>query len=79
MNATKGVGGCLMSVDYMKPTDNGNVLYLSVDGIDAALHRAQQAGGRIALGKTPLPGDLGHFAHIIDSEGNRVGLHAAGN
>jgi uncharacterized protein len=74
----KGIGGCIMSVDYLKPTDSGNVIYLWVkDDIDAALARAQQAGGRVALGKTALPGDMGHFAHIIDSEGNRVGLHAA--
>ncbi len=73
-----GIGGCIMTVDYLKPSDSGNLVYLSVeDDIDSALTRAQQAGGRIALGKTALPGDMGHYAHIIDSEGNRVGLHAA--
>jgi predicted enzyme related to lactoylglutathione lyase len=36
----------------------------------------QGAGGEIALPKTALPPGLGFFAHIIDSEGNRVGLHA---
>jgi uncharacterized protein len=75
-----GIGGCIMAVDYLKPSDSGNIIYLSVrDTIDAALTRAQQAGGRVALGKTALPGDMGHYAHIIDSEGNRVGLHSEAN
>ena len=26
--------------------------------------------------KQHLPGDMGCFAHITDTEGNRVGLHA---
>ncbi len=73
-----GIGGCIMAGDYLKPSESGNVIYLLVNGdIDDALNRAQQAGGRVALGKTALPGDMGHYAHIIDSEGNRVGLHAA--
>jgi uncharacterized protein len=44
--------------------------------LQAALGRVQRAGGRIALDATALPDGLGVFAHIIDSEGNRVGLHA---
>jgi len=34
------------------------------------------AGGRIATPKVQLPGDMGCFAHITDTEGNRVGLHS---
>jgi predicted enzyme related to lactoylglutathione lyase len=36
----------------------------------------EPAGGKIAVGKTPIP-NRGFFAYIIDSEGNRVGLHAS--
>jgi uncharacterized protein len=73
-----GIGGCIMAADYLKPGSAGNLIYLAInDDIDAALTRVQQAGGSIAQGKTALPGDMGHYAHIIDSEGNRVGLHAA--
>ena len=72
-----GVGGCIMIADYLKPGDSSNMIYLAVDDdISAALTRAERAGGRVALGKTALPGDMGHFAHIIDSEGNRIGLHS---
>jgi predicted enzyme related to lactoylglutathione lyase len=30
----------------------------------------------VVLDKTALPDGLGVFAHILDCEGNRVGLHA---
>ena len=44
--------------------------------LDAALARAEQAGGRIATPRTELPDGLGVFAHILDLDGNRVGVHA---
>lgn len=73
-----GIGGCIMNADYMTPGSAGNLIYLAIDDdIDSALMRVAQAGGSIALGKTALPGDMGHYAHFVDSEGNRVGLHAA--
>jgi hypothetical protein len=46
------------------------------DEIDVALERSRSAGGQIVVGKTAVPGGLGHYALSIDSEGNRVGLHA---
>jgi uncharacterized protein len=44
--------------------------------LDAWLARVPAAGGSIAQPKVTLPDGMGVFAHIIDSEGNRVGLHA---
>jgi predicted enzyme related to lactoylglutathione lyase len=74
-----GTGGCLIKNDVLTPTDRGSVVYLNAGkDLDAVLTRVEHAGGRIALGKTALPGDMGYYAHIIDSEGNRVGLHAYG-
>ena len=75
---SSGVGGCVLKTDSVKP-GQGSVVYLYVGkdtDIDAALSRAERAGGRIALQKTALPNGMGYYAHIIDSEGNRVGLHA---
>ena len=55
----------------------GTLVYLHIDdALDAALRRVQQAGGTVALGKTALPEGLGCFAHMLDIDGNRVGLHA---
>ncbi len=71
-----GVGGCLIAGDGYKPAAGGTVVYLGVTAVDGALDRAKSAGGKIALPKTALPEGMGYFAHIIDSEGNRVGVHA---
>jgi len=72
-----GTGGCVIQSEAMKPSNNGSVVYLNAGkDLDSVLARVERAGGRIALAKTALPGSMGHYAHIIDSEGNRVGLHA---
>ena len=72
-----GVGGCLIEGEQYKPSAQGAVIYLPIsDNMNTALSRVGDAGGKVALGRTELPGDMGCFAHIIDTEGNRVGLHA---
>jgi predicted enzyme related to lactoylglutathione lyase len=73
----QGVGGCLsVSCDGQAPVPTGTVVYLSTPSIDEVLSRVPQAGGRVAVEKTPLPDDWGFCAHITDTEGNRVGLHS---
>jgi predicted enzyme related to lactoylglutathione lyase len=50
-------------------------MHLNAGGaLDAALARVPGAGGHISVAKTPQPGDMGAFAQIIDSEGNRAAL-----
>ena len=72
-----GVGGCLIKGRAYVPGNHGAVVYLGIkDGLNAALERVKAAGGIIATGNTRLPGDMGCYAHIIDTEGNRIGLHA---
>lgn len=71
------ITGCLIAGEGYAPATTGSLVYLNAaPSIDAALARVRDAGGAIALPKTALPPGLGFFAHIIDSEGNRVGLHA---
>jgi len=43
---------------------------------DTVLARVASLGGKLLTPKTALPPGMGFFAHIEDSEGNRVGLHA---
>lgn len=72
-----GTGGCLYAGAPVSPGEAGTVVYLNAGGrLDAALASVEAAGGRIALPKTALPPGMGWFAHIVDSEGNRVGLHS---
>jgi len=71
-----GVGGCLDEGSHSHPSDGGVVIYLPAHGrLDRALELVETAGGRVVAPKTELP-NIGFVANIIDSEGNRVGLHS---
>ena len=74
-----GAGGCLMDGEGMAPAagHSGALVYLNAaPSLDAVLGRLGAAGGRLVTPKVTLPQGMGAFAHIEDSEGNRVGLHA---
>jgi len=61
----------------VEPSSAGTRVYLDASpSIDAALSRVADAGGKVVTRKTALPPGLGYWAHISDSEGNVVGLHA---
>ncbi|MDM0046320.1 VOC family protein [Variovorax dokdonensis] len=74
-NAT---GGCLQTGP--RPAANltsGVRVYLDCSpSLGAALDRAMTAGAKVLQPRTDLPGDLGCYAVIADTEGNEVGLHA---
>ena len=54
------------------------MIYLNCDGkLDAVIGRVGDAGGKVLMPTITLPDGLGVFTHILDSEGNRIGLHAA--
>ena len=76
--AETGVGGCLMAgAGVPEPSASGTLVYLDAGpSLDATLARVAGAGGRITTPKVQLPDGMGCFAHIADTEGNRVGLHA---
>ncbi len=68
--------GCLVVSDEMKPSRNGPLVYLSVDGrLDEAVKAARAGGGEILQDKHQI-GPYGFRAIIVDSEGNRIALHA---
>ena len=71
------VKGALLSNGQAQPSAQGAIVYLNAaPSIDAWLARAQAAGGKVVQAKTALPPGMGFFAHVLDSEGNRVGVHA---
>lgn len=75
-----GVGGCLTSRPDKKPTTDGTVIFLNVDGqLNATVERAQNSGSKLLVPRTEIPGGFGFFACITDSEGNHIGLHSRGN
>lgn len=75
-NRETSTGGTLIKASGYNPGRDGSVVYLNAgDQLDAVLSRVAAAGGCIALPRTALPPGMGAYAHILDTEGNRVGLH----
>jgi predicted enzyme related to lactoylglutathione lyase len=71
-----GLMGALIRRTFMKPGQGGAVIYLNVDGdLDGAIARVPQAGGRMLMPRTAIPGH-GAYACFRDTEGNAVGLHS---
>ena len=74
-----GAAGCVIHDPRYRPHADGVVVYLNcAPSIDEVLGRVEHAGGTVLTAKTALPPGMGFYAHIGDSEGNRVGLHALG-
>ena len=69
------VSGCILKEEGHTPSTSGTLVFLNTDGIfDDVLLRVAKAGGKVEK-VMELPNGLGRAAHIIDTEGNRVGLH----
>jgi hypothetical protein len=72
-----GTGGAVVSGDDCVPSQNGAKLYLNGgEDLQPVLDRVEAAGGTVVLGKTQISPEIGYYAVIIDSEGNRVYLHS---
>jgi predicted enzyme related to lactoylglutathione lyase len=71
-------GGCLQpGTSGSAAPGSGIRIYLDCNPrIDAVLGRIAAAGGEVTVPKTELPKGLGFIAHLRDTEGNEVGLHA---
>lgn len=69
--------GCVAPALHCRPGADGTVIYLWCGAaLDPVLERVAAAGARVAVPKRILPHGIGAVAQIVDSEGNRVGLHA---
>jgi predicted enzyme related to lactoylglutathione lyase len=71
------VGGALIAGPTVSaPSIDGNLVYLDAGkSLDATLARAGELGAKVLVSKIQLPADIGAIAHVMDSEGNRIGLH----
>ncbi len=73
----RSVGGCIVAGRDSHPSPHGTLVYLNAEGrLDRTVDLVTQAGGRVDTPKMKITDDIGYVAYIIDSEGNRVGLHA---
>jgi len=72
------VSGCLIEEKGTRPAHGGVLVYLNCDGaLNAVLGKVEKAGGKLLSSVIQLPEGMGSYAHIEDTEGNRIGLHAA--
>jgi uncharacterized protein len=73
------IGGALVdSGGFHKPSEtDGPLIYLNGNpDVQTVLDRVEKAGGKITLLKTEISPEYGFMAVIIDTEGNRIGLHS---
>lgn len=68
------MGGAVIPNADPKLYDKGPLVYIWVKDLDDVLKRTVEAGGSILMEKTAI-GPQGFIAAILDTEGNRVGLH----
>jgi uncharacterized protein len=66
----EGIGGALTKRNEYNPA---LMFYIEVEDIDAAFAKIEQAGGKRASERMPIPG-VGYSAFFDDTEGNRVGI-----
>ena len=71
------VGGAIVQAEGCTPSALGTIVYLNGgDDLAPMLARVASAGGSVAVPKTDIGNGFGFFAHFMDTEGNKVGLHS---
>ena len=70
-----GTGGCLVHSADNKPSTEGTLVYFSTEAMTETLQRIEAGGGKVIVPRTDI-GEFGFFAHFLDTEGNKIGLHA---
>src|ERR1051325_9899154 len=71
------VSGAIAQSQMHKPSQTGSVIYLNANpSIDNVIGRIEKAGGKVVMPKTQISPEIGYMAFFIDTEGNKVGLHA---
>lgn len=67
--------GALYQSEGMEPASQGTTVYFSVEDVEPTLNKVEGAGGSIVFPKMSI-GEFGFIGQIIDSEGNKIGVHS---
>jgi uncharacterized protein len=74
--AEDGVSGAVVQGEGYVPSTEGALIFLNAgDVLERVVNRVEAAGGRVLLRRMDM-GDWGVAAFIVDTEGNKVALHA---
>jgi uncharacterized protein len=74
-----GIGGAIVHSDgfFVPSKTDGPLIYLNGNpDVQQVLDKVEAAGGSIIVPKTEISPEYGFMAVIIDTEGNRIGLHS---
>ncbi len=71
------IAGAIFQKSGYEPSDKGVILSFQFSNISPILEIVEENGGKILVPKTQIiPEEQGSFAIILDSEGNKIGLHS---
>jgi len=70
-----GAPGALVKMPGFPAGKNSVLVYFSCNDCGVEAIRAKNAGGQIQKEKMSI-GEYGYMAHVIDTEGNMIGLHS---
>lgn len=70
------IAGAIFSKNGYEPGNKGIIISFQFAEISSILEKVEKNGGEILVSKTEITDEQGHFALILDSEGNRIGIHS---
>ena len=70
-----GSSGALVKMEGKDSGVGGTIVYFPGANCATVADRAVQNGGRLQTGKKSI-GEYGFIAHVLDTEGNLIGLHS---
>lgn len=69
--------GAIIQEENCKPSADGSIIYLNANpSIQAVIDRIEPNGGKVLIPRTLISEEIGYCCHFLDTEGNRVALHA---
>lgn len=71
------VSGAICFGEGYTPSGAGSLLYLNANpDLNLVIDKVPAAGGKVIVPKTMISAEVGYYAFIIDTEGNRLALHS---
>lgn len=71
------VSGALVKGEMHRPSMDGAIVYLNANpSIQTVIDRIEANGGNVIMPRTKISDEIGYMSFFVDTEGNRVALHA---
>jgi predicted enzyme related to lactoylglutathione lyase len=73
----ENVSGAIVQGTDAKPSMDGVTIYLNGgEDLQVILNQVEKHKGKIIVPKTQISPEMGYFAMLIDTEGNKIALHS---